>query len=81
MGLHHALTDVGIISLEASTRLMTTAGLPERERFLFWHETACNLFGADTLPGSGRPFFADLTTTRVKEFAFSHGTRCYAAAV
>ena len=63
------------MSLEASTSLITTAGLPERERFPFWHETACNLFGVDTLPVSGRPFFAELATTRVKEFAFSR-LRC-----
>jgi AraC family transcriptional regulator, positive regulator of tynA and feaB len=63
------------MSLEASTSLVTTAGLPEQERFPFWRETACNLFGAETLPVSGRPFFAELATTRVKEVAFSH-LRC-----
>jgi AraC-like DNA-binding protein len=63
------------MSLNASNSFITTAGLPERERFPFWHETARNLFGVDTLPVSRRPFFAELVTTRVKEFTFSR-LRC-----
>lgn len=59
------------MSLAATTSLITTAGLPERDRFPFWRETASNLFGADIYPVSSQPFFAELATTRVEEFAFS----------
>lgn len=62
------------MSLEASTSLVTTSGLPDWERFPFWNETARNLFGAGTLPVSGRPFFAELTKTRVNQGVAVHSS-------
>lgn len=69
------------VSLQVITSHLTTAGLPQRERFDFWREAVYKKVGIDSQPLSRQQFFGELTTARVNEgFAFTHlrcrGHRC-----
>lgn len=56
----------------ATTRI-TTAGLPESERFAFWHASFnSSLYKFDCPPTTNRDFFGKFEVTRVKETKFSY---------
>lgn len=52
--------------------LMSTANLPEPERFDFWREVICNTFlHLECKRMSDRPFVAEIATTQTKDVSFS----------
>jgi len=55
------------------TTRITTANLPESERFAFWHESFnTSLYNFDCPPTSNKDFFGEFEVTRVKDTKFSY---------
>lgn len=54
------------------TALITTADIPEPERFDFWRDIFCNgIFGIDCHSTWEQPFFGEIAITRTKDARFS----------
>lgn len=62
----------GTARVNPLTTVITTADLPEAERFDFWREALSDTFiGGDYLPTSEQAFFGEFSTTPVREVTFS----------
>lgn len=61
----------------AMTSFVTTANVPESERFDLWREAACNIFvNLDVFRNTEVPFFGEVATTRVNDVSFSLVRSC-----